>query len=64
MPPVKIPHKHKFVPVDVLWLRLWSALNEGKKPKAGFVVLACECGTVKVVQAKGLNAKKMVEWYE
>ena len=42
---------HDFVPVDVLWLKLWGAMSYGNPPKVGWVVLACKCGAVKTVRA-------------
>ena len=55
---------HDFVPVDVLWLKLWGVMGEDKKPKVGWVVLACKCGAVKTVKAKLLTGKLILEEYQ
>jgi len=57
-------HKHDYIPVDVLWLDVWSALSSGKNPKPFMVVTACECGAVKLIPAKLKDKKKVVEYYK
>lgn len=58
-------HRHKMVPVDVLWLKIWGAMNAGKLPKPRYVVLACKCGAVELkvaTQVKG--ARKILQDYQ
>lgn len=63
---------HNFVPVDVLWINLWGAMKGDpmytcrppRPPKVGWVVLACKCGAVKVVKARLVNGKSMLEEYQ
>ena len=49
----KLKHKHKFVPVGVSWKRYWNYEEKHNfRPKPEAVILACECGMVKLVPAK------------
>lgn len=63
-------HKHKFVPVEVLWLKLWGVMQGDvlyktpKPPKVGWVVLACECGAVKTVRARLTTGKTILAQYQ
>lgn len=58
-------HRHKFVPVDVIWFGLWGSMNADKLPKVGYVVSACACGVVKTVKAtKLIGARNMLQDYK
>jgi len=59
-------HKHEFIPVEIAWLSYWGNLDEGKPPKPVHVILACECGTIKLVPARVRikGSKEAVEYYK
>lgn len=61
----KKKHRHKFVPVDVIWLSIWASMNSGKLPKPRYVVLACTCGAVKLkIVNKVIGARKILQDYQ